>query len=40
MGEVETDVVFYEYSKSYEKIQEAVLEGYTFAGWVTENGKK
>jgi len=39
-GEVETDVVIYEYGKPYGKIQEAVRKGYWFAGWITEDGSK
>jgi len=39
-GEVETDIVFYEYGKPYDEIQKPVLEGYTFKGWFTADGEK
>lgn len=39
-GEVETDIVFYEYGKPYNEIQKPVLEGYTFKGWFTADGEK
>ncbi|NLM61051.1 MAG: hypothetical protein GX193_03130 [Clostridiales bacterium] len=39
-GEIDSDVLLYEYNKPYGSLPEAYLEGYTFTGWYTEDGEK